>query len=94
MKKTNIISWLDKQIEGLIAGIDSEEKLEKELKTLDKLVSLRKKYESRLNLIEEQLRVMERFILFVRDQHPKDLPKLKKICKDFLEKGSLESYDA
>lgn len=88
MSQYNVLSWLDEKIDNCIAMIDSNNSTSKNLKMLDELISLRKKYDSSIDHLGERIRVMEKFIFFVTENYKKDITKLKKICSDFLEQST------
>ncbi|MGL4560822.1 MAG: hypothetical protein ACRCV0_00850 [Brevinema sp.] len=92
MKQQHITSWLDEQIKNCILSIDQDNNLTKQIKLLDHLISIRKKYEKGLDDLELKIRVMEKFILFITKKYKKDVPKLKQICDHFLEE-SIKSHE-
>ncbi|MGL4367648.1 MAG: hypothetical protein ACRCTQ_05165 [Brevinemataceae bacterium] len=82
---TNIFSWIDRNMNQAMENIDKDIECQKNLKLLDSLISMRKKYDGSIDILGERIRVMEHFIEFAKLHFFDDLETVKKICEAFLE---------
>lgn len=87
----NVLSWIEQHIQVIMTQISMEKNSQKNLKLLDQFISLRKKYITSIDQYGERIRVMEEFINFVMKNYHHDIPKLQKICKDFL--NQVQNHD-
>ncbi len=83
---TNNSEWLEQKISETMKKLDKSPKNENLLHTLDKFISMKKKYSSAIDHLGEKSRVIHKFVGFVKETNPKLLAKIEHYVQEFLEK--------
>ncbi len=84
LNKKSVVYWLEEQIQDTMIQIGKKDSKVDLLGRLDKLISMRKKYESSIDKLGETIRVMGDFANFVREFFPHNVGIVKEIANAFL----------
>ena len=84
LNKKSVVYWLEEQIQDTMIQIGKKDSKVDLLGRLDKLISMRKKYESSIDKLGETIRVMGDFANFVREFFPNNVGIVKEIANAFL----------
>lgn len=85
MLDKGVTQWIDKNIKHIITKADVSDISDKEIKILDLLISIKKKYILKPTALEEKVRVIEELICFIGKFYATNLLNFKKIFVHFLQ---------